>query len=94
MDSVFRKKVQTAAVAGWLTILFAVVFLIIQWIAYLLVMEARPAWIESLWGPGITWPVIQVVWFGAAAVFKVILWVIILLVLWLTLWARKLKSIE
>jgi hypothetical protein len=43
MNDTFEKRVRAAAVAGWWTVLIAVLFIIVQWIAYLAVMEARPA---------------------------------------------------
>ena len=39
----FERKVKSAAVAGWWTLLIAVAFLVVQWIAYLTIMNARPA---------------------------------------------------
>ena len=38
MDEIFAKKVRTAAVAGWWTVFIAYCILLIQWIAYLLIM--------------------------------------------------------
>jgi hypothetical protein len=48
----FEKKVRAAAVAGWWTVLIAVLFVTLQWIIYLVVMSDRPAWLLSMWGPG------------------------------------------
>ena len=92
MNNPLQQRVQAAAVAGWWVILIGLLFLTIQWIAYLWVMDTKPEWMPALWGPGITWAVIQSVWFGMVVVFKVIMWVMLLLVLWLTLWARRLKK--
>ena len=92
MNDVFEKRVRAAAVAGWWVVLVAVIFLLVQWIAYLLVMNARPAWVISLWGPELTWSFVQNVWFWGIAIFKVCVWVMALAVLWLTLWARQLRK--
>ena len=92
MNNPFEHRLQAAATAGWWVILIAVLFLIVQWIAYLVVMDVRPEWIRCLWGPGISWARVQSVWFGMMVVFKVIMWVVLLLVIWLTLWARRLKK--
>jgi hypothetical protein len=92
MNDVFEKRVKAAAVAGWWTLLIAVGFLLIQWIGYLLVMSAQPAWLLSLWGPDITWSFVQTVWFWAIAIMKVCIWPLALVVLWLTLWARQLRK--
>ena len=92
MDEIFEKRVSAAAVAAWWTILVGVIFLLVQWIAYLIFTTAQPAWLLSLWGPGTTWPFFQTVWFWATAGFKAFLWVLTVLALWLTLWARQLRK--
>lgn len=92
MNDIFEKRVRAAAVAGWWTLLVAVIFLLIQWIAYLLIMNARPAWLQSMWGPDISWAYIQNLWFWMAAIFKLCIWVMAMLIIWLTLWARQLRK--
>ena len=54
MDEIFTKKVRAAAVAGWWTVLIAYCILLIQWIAYLLIMPRQPAAILCFWGQGVT----------------------------------------
>ena len=88
----FEKKIRAAAVAGWWTVLIAVLFITLQWIVYLVVMSARPAWLLSMWGPGTDWPFVQQVWFWAIVFLKFVLWLMILIVIWLTLWARQLRK--
>ena len=92
MDDTFEKRVRAAAVAGWWTLLIAAGFLAFQWIAYLLVISTRPAWLPSLWGPDLGWQAVQNVWFWAMAIFKLCLWLLALIVLWLTLWGRQLRN--
>ncbi len=92
MNSTFENRVRAAAVAGWWTLLIAVGFLVFQWIAYLLVTSTQPAWLLSLWGPDISWNTIQNVWFWIMAIFKLCLWLLALVVLWMTLWARQLRK--
>jgi hypothetical protein len=92
MDDTFLNRVHDAAVAAWWTLLIASVFFAFQWITYLAVMAARPAWVASLWGPGATWESIGTVWFQALAFLKVTLWLLVLAALWLTLWARGLRK--
>ena len=92
MNDVFEKRVRAAAVAGWWTLLIAVGFLLLQWIVYLVVTSTRPSWLLSLWGPDVTWPFLQSVWFWGVASLKVCLWLLALVVLWLTLWARRLRK--
>lgn len=52
MNDVFENRVRAAAVAGWWTVLIAIAFITLQWIIYLVVTEARPSWLLSMWGPG------------------------------------------
>lgn len=92
MNDEFEKRVRAAAVAGWWTVLIAVGFICLQWLIYLGVMAAKPAWILSMWGPGVDWPFVQKVWFWAIAILKFVLWLMVLASLWLTLWARQLRK--
>jgi len=89
MDKEVEKKVRAAAVAGWRTVLIAVALITLQWIVYRGVMEAKPAWILSMWGPGVDWAFVQNVWFWAIAILKFVLWLIVLIALWLTLAAGR-----
>jgi hypothetical protein len=92
MDELFIKKVRTAAVAGWWTILIAAGFLFLMWILYQLVIFTQPAWLLCFWGQGITWDDIQSIWLWAIAVFKVGVWLLTLVVVWLTIWGRLLSK--
>jgi hypothetical protein len=92
MNDMFEKRVRAAAVAGWWSVLIAAAFVTLQWLAYLAVMSARPTWLLTMWGPGTDWAVVQHVWFWAIVVLKFALWLTILLVVWLTLWARQLRK--
>lgn len=92
MNETFENRVRAAAVALWWAALIAVVFISLQWIIYLAVMNARPAWVLSMWGPNIDWAFVQLVWFWGIAIMKFLLWLIVLIALWLTLWARQLRK--
>jgi hypothetical protein len=73
-------------------VLIAVAFIFLQWIVYLAVMHARPAWYLALWGPDVDWAFVHTVWFRAIAILKFIWWLTVFAVLWLTLWARQLRK--
>ena len=88
-----ERKVHAAAIAGWWALLGAVVFLTAVWLAFLSLVSARPDWMLSLWGPGITWEMIENVTLWAVAFFKVAVWLMAIVVLWLTLWARELRKL-
>jgi hypothetical protein len=94
MKDAFETRVRAAAVAGWWVVLIAVCFLTLLWLIYLAVMSTQPTWLLTLWGPRVDWPFVQNVWFWAMAAFKFCLWLWVLMVLWLTLWARQLRKLD
>ena len=81
MNDTFENRVRAAAMAWWWTLLIGAGFLAIQWVIYLLIMSARPAWLLSLWGPDVSWQTVQSVWFWAMAIFKLCLWLLDLVAL-------------
>ncbi len=89
--NIFERRVRAAAIAGWWLALIALGFVTVQWVACLAVVHARPAWVLSLWGPNIDWSFVQVVWFWGIVVMKLLMWLVVLIALWLTLWARQLR---
>ncbi len=91
MNDLFTLRVRAAAVAGWWTVLVAIAFVILLWLTYLCVITTRPPWVLSLWGPDMTWPLLQWIFLRVIIVFRIIVWCMILLVLWLALWSRQLS---
>ncbi|MGC1404564.1 MAG: hypothetical protein WA974_16735 [Thermodesulfobacteriota bacterium] len=92
MDQIFTKKVRAAAVAGWWTLLIASCILLIQWLAYLLIMTKQPTGIVCLLGKGVTYPEIRTIWLWAMMAFKLGVGMMIFVVIWLTLWARQMAK--
>jgi hypothetical protein len=90
MNDAFQQRVRAAAVAGWWTVLIAIGFLASVWIVFFVLMSARPPLLQSLLGPGVTWEYVQNVGFWAVSIFKVCVWLLAVMVVWLTLWARQL----
>jgi hypothetical protein len=90
MNDVFQQRIRAAAIAGWWTVLIAAGFLTLVWIIFLVLMSTRPSWYQSLLGPGVSWDDLQVVGLWAVAIFKMCIWLMALVVLWLTLWSRQL----
>ncbi|MFI5378540.1 MAG: hypothetical protein ACHRHE_04530 [Tepidisphaerales bacterium] len=72
--------------------LIAAGFITLPWIIYLIVMSARPAWFLAVWGPNVDWAFVPRVWFWAIAFLKFIVWLMALMAIWLTLWARQLRK--
>jgi hypothetical protein len=95
MNDTFEKRVRAAAIAGWWTVLIAYAFLIVIWFVYLAMMSARPAFLLALWGEGaVSWDFVQTLSFWFVGVFKLCIWLLMLVVLWLTLWARQLRKMN
>jgi hypothetical protein len=89
----FEKKVRAAAVSGWWVVLIAYALLLVTWGVYLVIVSARPAWLLAMWGQGdVSWAFVQTVSLWFLGVFKLSVWLLILVVLWLTLWARQLRK--
>jgi hypothetical protein len=91
MNDSLDKKVRAAGIAAWWVVLIGYALLTVTWVVYRTLVTTRPPWLVSLWGD-VTWEFIQTVslWFLGA--FKFILWILALLALWLTLWARQLRK--
>lgn len=92
MNDSFDIKVRSAAIAGWWTLLIAIIFFLIQWIAYLVVVRAEPALVLTLWGPGATWLEVRNLWFTFLTGFKISIFLVAFILVWLTLWARQLRK--
>lgn len=93
MDAIFHKKVRSAAVAGWWTLLVAWLLGAVSWGAYLAAWHYRPGWMTWLWG-GSSWEDMRTVTIWMFAAFKLIIWTIFLAALWLSIWSCKLKHAE
>jgi hypothetical protein len=91
MDDIFEKRVRAAAAAAWWTVLIGFLFLILQWILYLIFTSVQPSWFPRLWGPETSWAFVQTVWFWGTAGIKAFLWLLVVVALWLTLWAKQLR---
>ena len=90
MDDVLRRRVRAAAVAAWWTLLAAAAFVTLQWLLFLGITHAQPAFVLTFWGPGATWEHVRSTWFESLLLAKLTLWPIAIAAAWLTLWARQL----
>ncbi len=91
MNDDFERKVHGAAVAGWWTVLVAAAVLVLQWVAYLVVMSSRPSFVLTLWGSD-SWLEVQHLWLMGTVVLKIFVFILALPCVWLTLWARELRK--
>ena len=92
MNDIFERRVRAAAVSAWWTLLIAVGLVSLQWVLYLIVMSTRPPWLLPLEGPNADWSFVQTGWVWVTVGFKVIIWLLGLVAVWLTLWARRLRT--
>jgi hypothetical protein len=90
MDQPFEKKLKAAVVAGWWVVAIAFAVLMISWFAYLQIMKTKPDAFLELWGPDVSWVDAQKIWILGMSFWKMGCWFMALVVLWLTLWSRKL----
>ncbi|MDP6547083.1 MAG: hypothetical protein QGH60_24165 [Phycisphaerae bacterium] len=93
MTRTFTQRVRTAAGAGWWTIIIAAVWLTLAWLGYLVMQHYRPGWILALWGSGTTWEQVHWIMVIFMAVVKVILFTLLMVTIWLTIWGRKLRKL-
>jgi hypothetical protein len=91
MHDDFEQKVRAAAVAGWWTLLVAAAAVLFQWAVYQLVVPSRLTLVLTLWGSD-SWAEVQHLWLLGTIILKLLLFVMALLCLWLTLWARQLRK--
>jgi len=92
MNDSFEKRVRAAGVAVWWVVLIGYLLLTATWVVYLIFVSARPAWLLSMWGENVTWDFMQTVSLWFLGGFKLFLWFLVLVALWLTLWARQLRK--
>ncbi len=88
----FTARVRAAAVAGWWTVLISVGFAVLLWGSYQMIMCNKPAWVARMWGPDMSWEQIQHLFLWIILAFRFSVWLLILAVIWLTLWGRQLKK--
>jgi hypothetical protein len=94
MDDIFTKRVLTAAVAGWWTLLIVYCFLLVQWLLYLFIMSRQPCWMLKFLGEGLTWQTYQTLWLWGVLAFKIGILLMAVIVVWLTIWGRKLSRLK
>jgi hypothetical protein len=92
MNDTFQNRLQALVKAGWWTLVIGAAFIAFQWVVYLILISSQPSWLPPLLGQGVDWEMIQNLWLWAIAAFKLFLWILALVVIWLTLWSRLLKK--
>ncbi len=91
MNQPFEKNLKAAVGPGWLIFLLAVVLLFGNWFAYMQIMKTKPDWVLDLMGPDASWAEAQRLWMLLMTLWRVWCGILLLVMLWLTLWSRKLN---
>ena len=92
MDDLLYKKVRAAASAGWWTLLVAVILATVAWGVFLAMHHCKCPCVSAMWG-GVSPDTMLNVALWMIAAFKLVIWTIFLIVVWLTIWARKLRKL-
>ena len=94
MNEPLPQRVRAAASAGWWTILIGGIWITVGWLIWLAILRNRDAcgWMLELWGgEPLGWSDVQSLVLRVIALMKVILLAMLLIVIWLTFWARGLR---
>ena len=92
MNEILAKRVRSAAVAGWWTILIVAVLMTVQWFVVLAILHYQPRCLLALWGGGdLDWPDVHQILLQFFAYFKLMMLAVVVVVIWLSLWSRGLK---
>ena len=95
MSEALARRVRAAAAAGWWTLLIFAVWLVIARLIVLWLMTAEPKWVLALCGgEPITWQTLKPMYLWFFGAMKVLLLGALAVVVWLTLWSRRLRRIE
>ena len=92
MNDLFTTRVKAAAAAGWWTVLIGIGFNVFLWLAFRHLSDARPQWILGLWGHGIDYDHLLAMFLRAIIVVRVLVWIMLMVTIWLSLWARQLRK--
>jgi hypothetical protein len=92
-DEVFERRLNCAVRAGWWTVVVAVLWMMVGWVVWLVILgdERVGAFVAALWG-GVDLDrmrLLVAVFFG---MMKVALFALLLGVIFLTVWSRKLRG--
>ena len=94
MSDALAQRVRAAAAAGWKTVILFWALMAAGWIGVLVILHYRPGFVLTLIGGGkMDWDRLQTLYLEYFAVFKMILLVLLIAVVWLGFWGRKLRKL-
>ena len=95
MSDTLAKRVRAAAGAGWTALILFWLLMLASWVAMLAILKYEPPWLLTLWGGRhLDWDTVHTLILWTFAAMKIVLWPLVLVVVWLTFWARRLRRLE
>jgi len=89
----FQRRLETAVWAGWCTVLIWFCVMTFSWVIWLVFLPVQPEWALRLWGGGaLEWSTMQTMVLLFFGVFKMMLLAFLMVVVFLSLWLRRLKQ--
>ena len=93
MSDALAQRVRAAAAAGWKTVILFWALMVASWIGVLLILHYEPDFVMTLIGSrSMDWDKLQMLYIEYFAVFKMILLVLLIAVVWLSFWGRRLTK--
>ncbi|MBL7134631.1 MAG: hypothetical protein ISS78_11080 [Phycisphaerae bacterium] len=90
----FQRRLETAVWAGWCTVLIWFCVMTFSWVIWQVFLHVHPEWVRCLWGGGaLRWAAMQKLVLLFFGMFKMMLWVFLMVVVFLALWLRRLKQV-
>jgi hypothetical protein len=90
----FAKRIAAAAKAGWIAYLISMLVVCGYWALVVWGLRSEPQWLLDLLGGSdvTTWPQLRNLWFSEFVIFDDFFIIALAVLIWLSLWARKLKK--
>jgi len=93
MNDAFTMKLRAAVIAGWWTLLIWWGVLAVAWLVWLCFLRARPDWMLAACGGGdLTWTALQRMVLRAIGFYKMVMYVFLMVLVWMSLWVRRLRK--
>ena len=93
MSDALAQRVRAAA-AGWKTVILFWALMTAGWIGVLIILHYRPGFVQTLIGADMGWDKLHTLYIQYFAALKLILLVLLIAVVWLSLWGRKLAKLS
>ncbi len=93
MSGPLYKRVRAAAVAAWWTVLIGAVLVAFQWFGFVHIVRVKPHWLQDMAG-GMDWANIEAFGLTMIVIVRLLIFVLLLVTIWLSIWANRLKKLD